>query len=231
MIINIQKTVACGYLLITLFIGCIAYIWYGEWQEVEALELDNQQIDKLRKEINDVHIQLIENSLFSETILEWDNDDLGYYHARRMVIDSMFCRFKDTYPAERIDSVRHLLEDKEWQMRQIVQILEQQQAINDKIIRQIPVIVQKSAQEQPQKPKRKGFLGIFGKKEEAKPTVTTTMLRFLNKNMVAEQQAQSRRLSEHANSLPARNAELNRQLQSLIRQIDGKIQAYLQKRE
>lgn len=103
--------------------------------------------------------------------------------------------------------------------------------INDKIIRQIPVIVQKSAQEQPQKPKRKGFLGIFGKKEEAKPTVTTTMLRFLNKNMVAEQQAQSRRLSEHANSLPARNAELNRQLQSLIRQIDGKIQAYLQKRE
>lgn len=92
--INIQKTVACGYLLITLFIGCIAYIWYGEWQEVEALELGNQQIDKLRKEINDVHIQLIENSLFSETILEWDNDDLGYYHARRMVIDSMFCRLQ-----------------------------------------------------------------------------------------------------------------------------------------
>ena len=231
MMTYIQKTVACGYLLITLFIGCIAYIWYGEWQEVEALELDNQQIDKLRKEINDVHIQLIENSLLGETILEWGNDDLGYYHVQRMVIDSMLCRFKAIYPAERIDSVRLLLEDKERQMHRIVQVLEQQQAINDKITSQVPVIVQKSVQEQPKKSKRKGFLGIFGKKEEAKPTATTTMLRSLNRNMIAEQQAQSRRLSEHADSLAARNAELNRQLQGLVVQIDKKVQADLQKRE
>ena len=231
MMTYIQKTVACGYLLITLFIGCIAYIWYGEWQEVEALELDNQQIDKLRKEINDVHIQLIENSLLGETILEWDNDDLEHYHARRMAIDSMLCRFKAIYPAERIDSVRLLLEDKERQMHRIVQVLEQQQAINDKITSQVPVIVQKSVQEQPKKSKRKGFLGIFGKKEEAKPTATTTMLRSLNRNMIAEQQAQSRRLSEHTDSLAARNAELNRQLQGLVVQIDEKVQADLQKRE
>ena len=231
MMTYIQKTVACGYLLITLFIGCIAYIWYGEWQEVEALELDNQQIDKLRKEINDVHIQLIENSLLGETILEWGNDDLGYYHVQRMVIDSMLCRFKAIYPAERIDSVRLLLKDKERQMHRIVQVLEQQQAINDKITSQVPVIVQKSVQEQPKKSKRKGFLGIFGKKEEAKPTATTTMLRSLNRNMIAEQQAQSRRLSEHTDSLAARNAELNRQLQGLVVQIDEKVQADLQKRE
>ena len=231
MMTYIQKTVACGYLLITLFIGCIAYIWYGEWQEVEALELDNQQIGKLRKEINDVHIQLIENSLLGETILEWGNDDLGYYHVQRMVIDSMLCRFKAIYPAERIDSVRLLLEDKERQMHRIVQVLEQQQAINDKITSQVPVIVQKSVQEQPKKSKRKGFLGIFGKKEEAKPTATTTMLRSLNRNMIAEQQAQSRRLSEHTDSLAARNAELNRQLQGLVVQIDEKVQADLQKRE
>ncbi len=116
-------------------------------------------------------------------------------------------------------------------MHRIVQVLEQQQAINDKITSQIPVIVQKSVQEQPKKSKRKGFLGIFGKKEEAKPTVTTTMLRSLNRNMIAEQQAQSRRLSEHADSLAARNAELNRQLQGLVVQIDKKVQADLQKRE
>ena len=86
-------------------------------------------------------------------------------------------------------------------------------------------------QEQPKKSKRKGFLGIFGKKEEAKPTATTKMLRSLNRNMIAEQQAQSRRLSEHADSLAARNAELNRQLQGLVVQMDEKVQADLQKRE
>lgn len=90
-----------------------------------------------------------------ETILEWNDKDIEHYHARRMAMDSMLCRFKATYPAERIDSVRHLLEDKERQMCQIVQILEQQQAINDKIPRQVPVIAQKSVQEQPKKPKRK----------------------------------------------------------------------------
>ena len=228
---QIQKIVASGYFLITLLIGGIAYTWNHEWQEIENLESDNRQIDELRKEINDVHIRLIEFSLLGETILEWDDEDLEHYHTRRMAMDSMLCRFKVTYPAERIDSVRHLLEDKERQMHQIVQVLEQQQAINEKINRQVSVIVQKSALEQPKKPKRKGFLGIFGKKEEAKPTITTTMLRSLNRNMIAEQQTQSHRLSVHADSLAARNAELNRQLQGLIIQIDEKVQADLQKRE
>ena len=225
------RLVGCGYTLILILISCIIGIWHNEWQEVEALESDNRQIDDFRKDINNIHIQLIEFSLLGETILEWKDEDLEHYHTQRMAIDSMLCRFKAIYPAERIDNVRHLLEDKERQMCQIVQVLEQQQAINDKITSQVPVIVQKSVQEHPKKPKRKGFLGIFGKKEEAKPTVTTTMLRTLNRNMIAEQQAQSRRLSEHADSLAARNAELNRQLQGLVVQIDEKVQADLQKRE
>ena len=225
------RLVGCGYTLILILISCIIGIWHNEWQEVEALESDNRQIDDFRKDINNIHIQLIEFFLLGETILEWNDEYLEHYHTQRMAMDSMLCRFKAIYPAERIDSVRHLLEDKERQMRQIVQVLEQQQAINDKITSQVPVIVQKSVQEQPKKSKRKGFLGIFGKKEEAKPTVTTTMLRSLNRNMIAEQQAQSRRLSEHADSLAARNAELNRQLQGLVVQIDEKVQADLQKRE
>ncbi|MFR4281580.1 MAG: ATP-binding protein [Bacteroides uniformis] len=227
----VRTKIAIGYILIISLIINIGYIWFNEWSAVEKLEIKNQQIDDFRKEIDDIHIRLIEFSLFGETILEWKDEDLEHYHTQRMAIDCMLCRFKATYPAERIDSVRHLLKDKERQMRQIVQILEHQQAINDKITSQVPVIAQKSVQEQPKKPKRKGFLGIFGKKEEAKPTVTTTMLRSLNRNMIAEQQAQSRRLSEHADSLAARNAELNRQLQGLVVQIDEKVQADLQKRE
>ena len=227
----VRTKIAIGYIFIISLIINIGYIWFNEWSAVEKLEIKNQQIDDFRKGIDDIHIRLIEFSLFGETILEWKDEDLEHYHTQRMAIDSMLCRFKATYPAERIDSVRHLLKDKERQMRQIVQILEHQQAINDKITSQVPVIAQKSVQEQSKKPKRKGFLGIFGKKEEAKPTVTTTMLRSLNRNMIAEQQAQSRRLSEHADSLAARNAELNRQLQGLVVQIDEKVQADLQKRE
>jgi len=209
----------------------IIYCYQCEWKKLEVLEKKNRTTDELRRHVNEFNFRLTGFSLLGETILEWEDQDIANYHLQRMTLDSMLYYFTSIYPSERIDSVRYLLEDKEKQMRRIVQMLDEQKSFKEKIARQVPEIVYKSTLEQPKKPKRKGFLGIFGKKEEAKPTVTTTMLHSLNRNMIAEQQAQSRRLSEHADSLAARNAELNRQLKSLIRQIDGKIQADLQKRE
>ena len=227
----IQKAVASGYLLITFLIGGIAYTWHNEWQEVEALEVGNQRIDEFRKEVNRIHIRLIEFSLLGETVLDWNETDLENYHAQRIALDSILCSFNVTYPIEHVDSVRYLLEDKERQMFQIVRLMDEQQSINKKIASQSPVIVQKIVQEQPKKPKRKGFLGIFGKKEETKPTTTTTTLRSPNRSMVSEQKEQSRRLSEQADGLAARNADLNRQLKGLICQIENKVQADLQGRE
>ena len=228
---NFQSVVTLGYLLIALLIGGIAYTWYHEWQEVEALEVGNQRIDEFRKEVNRIHIRLIEFSLLGETVLDWDEVDWDNYTAQRIALDNMLCRFKNTYPVERVDSVRYLLEDKERQMFQIVRLMDEQQVIDKKIASQVPVIVQKSVQEQSKKPKRKGFLGIFGKKEETKPTTTTTTLRSPDRNIVSEQKAQIRRLSEQADSLAARNAELNRQLRGLIHQIEDKVQSDLQNRE
>ena len=227
----IQKIIASGYFLIALLIGCIAYTWHHEWQEVEALEVSNQQIDEFRKEVNRIHIRLIEFSLFGETLLDWNEADLANYHAQRIALDSILCRFNATHTIERVDSVRYILENKEQQMHRIVQVLNEQQLLNKKIANHVPVIAQRSIQEQPKKPKRKGFLGIFGKKKEAQPTATTTMLHSLNRNVISEQKAQSRRLLEQADSLATRNAELNRQLQNLIVQIEEKMQADLQRRE
>ena len=229
--ISIRKLISSGYILIFILIGMIIYCYQYEWKKLEVLEKENRTTDELRRHVNELNFRLTGFSLLGETILEWEDKDIANYHLQRMALDSMLYYFTSIYPSERIDSVRYLLEDKEKQMRRIVQMLDEQKSIKERIARQVPEIVYKSTQEQPKKPKRKGFLGIFGKKEEAKPTVTTTMLHSLDRNMIAEQQAQSRRLSEHADSLAARNAELNRQLQSLIRQIDGKIQADLQKRE
>ena len=113
----------------------------------------------------------------------------------------------------------------------IRQTLNEQETINDKIAQQVPIIIQKSTQEESKKQKRKGFLGLFGKKEKAKPTATTTMLHTLNRDVINRQQMQNRRLSEYADSLSVRNVELNRQLQSFIHWMDDKIQSDLQKRE
>ena len=139
---NHRKWIGLGYVTIIMLISIIGYRWHEEWNDIEKLEIQNRQIDEFRKEINSIHIRFIEFSLSGETVLEWDDEDLENYHTQRMAMDSLFCRFKAIYPAERIDSVRHLLEDKELQMRRIVQVLDEQQVLNEKIARQVPVIVQ-----------------------------------------------------------------------------------------
>ena len=222
---------AAGYLSIALLVGGILYTWLGEWRDMERLEAENREISLSRKEIHDVYVRLTELSLLGESVLEWDDGDVAEYRRQRLAVDSMLCRFKEFYEAERIDSVRHLLEDKEDRLLDIMDVLERQEAINGQIAERVPVIAWKSAQEEPKKPNRTGFLGIFGKKKKASPTTTTAMLYTLNRDMIAQQRAQSRRLSEHADSLAARNTELNRQLQRLIRQMDAKVQDDLRNRE
>ena len=65
---NFYKTIRLGYILISVLIGCIAYNSFYEWQEIEALELDNKKIDEFRKEINNINIQMIKFSLLGETM-------------------------------------------------------------------------------------------------------------------------------------------------------------------
>ena len=227
----VRKATTLSHTFIILIVVGIAFTCHNEWQEVEALEVDNRRIDEFRKEVNRIHIQLIEFSLLGETVLDWDETDLENYHAQRITLDRTLYLFNKIHAIGRIDSVRSLLEDKERQMFQIVRLMDKQQSINKKIVSQVPVIVQTSVREQPKKQKRKGFLGIFGKKEETKPTATTSMLHSLNRTVISEQKAQSRRLGLQADSLAARNAELNRHLQNLIIQIEEKVQTDLQRRE
>ena len=209
----------------------IMYLWCHEWKEIEALETENRRINNFRQEVHHVYGQIAGLFLLGESVLEWEDEDLEYYHFRRMAVDSLLCRFKTIYPAGRIDSVRHLLESKEGLLRGIVEVLDEQECLNQRIAERVPVIAARSAQEQPKKAKRKGFLGLFGKKEKPKPTATTTMLHALNSKEIAQQQVQSRRLSAHADSLAIRNSELNRQLQSLIGKMDGTVERDLQERE
>lgn len=214
-----------------LLAGGIMYLWHYEWKEIEALETENQRINNFRQEIHHVYGEMTGLSLLGESVLEWEDEDLEHYHIRRMAVDSMLCRFKTIYPARQIDSVRHLLESKERLLHGIVEVLDEQESLNQRIAERVPVIAARSAQEQPQKSKRKGFLGLFGKKEKPKTTATTNMLHALNSKEIAQQQAQNRRLAAQTNSLAMRNNKLNRQLQSLIGQMDRKIESDLQGRE
>ena len=137
-----------------------------------------------------------------------------------------------TYPSQRIDSVRHLLADKEKQLNSIVDMLEMQEDVSKEIAQQVPAITRKIAQ-QPEKKKRGGFLGLFGKKSshEASAEKSAALLHTLNNTVIAKQRQQSLQLAEFVDSLTARNGKLNLQLKELIKQMNAIAQQDLQQRE
>lgn len=151
----LRTLIAAGYLLMCLLAVGIMYLWFYEWKEIEALETENRRINAFRQEVHLVYGEMTGLSLLGESVLEWEDEDLEHYHIRRMAVDSLLCRFKTVYPAERIDSVRHLLESKENLLCSIVEVLNKQENLNREIAKRVPFIAAKSTQEQPKKTKRK----------------------------------------------------------------------------
>ncbi len=223
-----RTKIALGYALIALLMGGIIFIWLGEWRDVELQEMEYRQINHLRGEVHDIHVQMIELSLLGETVLEWDSLDAELYHAKRLALDTLLVHFKDIYPAERIDSVRLLLEEKEQHLNSIMNLFGSHLTVNNEIARQVPEIAATSEQETAKR--RGGFFGLFGKKTDTQPT-TSSMLNTLNREVIATQQMQQNQLAEYADSLAHRNTKLNIQLQELIDRIDTKVRIDLQRRD
>ena len=225
--------VAAGYISIFILSLLVAYTYRNEQNTLSLSEEENHSAIELRKNINRLNIQTTGLSLLGETVAEWKEGDAEQYHHQRMMIDSTLCVFREVFSSERIgiDSIRDILAHKERQMRELADIHSRQRTLNRRIADRVPVIVRQSANESPHKAKRKGFLGLFGKKEGAKPSATTSMLYSLNNDVIAGQKVQNRILAEQTDSLAARNTALNAQLRSLIRHIDNNVQADLQVRE
>ena len=225
--------VAAGYISILILSLLVGYMYHNEQHSLVLLEEENNRASKLRKNINQLNVQITGLSLLGETVAEWNEKDAEQYHHKRMVIDSTLCVFCEVFSSERIgiDSIRDILAHKERLMRDLAEIHSRQRILNRRIADRVPVIVRQSANESPYKAKRKGFLGLFGKKEGAKPSVTTSMLHSLNNDVIAGQKVQNRILSEQTDSLIAHNAILNSQLRLLIRQIDCNVQSDLKLQE
>ena len=225
--------VAAGYISIFILSLLVAYTYHNEQNTLALSEEENRKASELRKNINRLNIRITGLSLLGETVSEWKEGDAEQYHHQRMVIDSTLCVFREVFSSERIgiDSIRNILAHKERQMRELADIHSRQRTLNRRIADRVPVIVRQSANESPHKAKRKGFLGLFGKKEGAKPSATTSMLYSLNNDVIAGQKVQNRILAEQTDSLAARNTALNARLRSLIRHIDNNVQADLQVRE
>lgn len=223
--------VTIGYLLIFCCIGLIGYAYYYEWIKLDTLEQQNRETNKMQEDIIDFNIAFSEFSLAGEGLFKWGETDRSEYIQKHKSLDSVLHYFNTTYPTIQIDSLRRLLKDKVNGLLKISQILEIQQKANDEIVRDIPYIRLQSTQEASKKPKRKGFLGLFGKKEEIQPEATTLRLQKQHINTVSQHTNRTRRLQELTDSLIERNRKLNAQLNLIMQQLDNRARKNIRDRE
>ena len=227
---KIQRKLALGYTIIVALIGGIVYTYLHEWRQMNRLEREVKEIHRLRQNVHEAYVHMLDLTMFGETILEWEEADTALYRVKRLKVDSILCEFKNFYSGERIDSLRHLMAEKEIQLFNISQLFEQQVELGEELAERVPVIAYESTQEPPKK--KGGFLGLFKKKEKTQPQSTTsTKLYSLNRDVIRKQSEQSRRLSETADSLAQRNLNINQRLKSLITAMDERVTTDLQERE
>ena len=227
---KIQRKLAIGYTIIVALIGGIVYTYLHEWRQMNRLEREVKEIHRLRQSVHEAYVHMLDLTMFGETILEWEEADTALYRVKRLKVDSILCEFKNFYSGERIDSLRHLMTEKEIQLFNISQLFEQQVELGEELAERVPVIAYESTQEPPKK--KGGFLGLFKKKEKTPPQSTTsTKLYTLNRDVIRKQSEQSRRLSETADSLAQRNLNINLKLKNFITVLDERVTADLQERE
>ena len=227
---KIQRKLALGYTIIVALIGGIVYTYLHEWRQMNRLEREVKEIHRLRQNVHEAYVHMLDLTMFGETILEWEEADTALYRTKRLEVDSILCEFKNYYSGERIDSLRHLMAEKEIQLFNISQLFDRQMELGEELAERVPVIAYESTQEPPKK--KGGFLGLFKKKEKTPPQSTTsTKLYTLNRDVIRKQSEQSRQLSETADSLAQRNLNINQRLKSLIAAMDERVTTDLLERE
>lgn len=217
-----------GYILIVILTVAIGYAYYNEENTLALMDEKNRCANGIRREINELNMHLTALSILGETALKWKDEDKEAYRLQRIHIDSTLCALSRIFVSEKsdIDSLRAMLEDKENKLSELADIYTCQKTLGDEMANKLPVIVRQNTREKPQKTKCKGFLGIFGKKEQLSSTTITTTLYSSNQELIAKQRAQDERLKAHTDSLAHQNSLLNQGCRT-VNYLDGKAQVFL----
>lgn len=220
-----------GYLLICAIIAWIGILYLDERNTLEKLEKASLEINGIMDNTNKLNTALVELSFAGETFMTWDEPEMNSYREQLSYVDSLLNNLSIKYGTTGSDSLRIYLSEKASMLEKLRKSYDQWLNLNSSITNQIPAIARQSVIEKPQKPKRKGFLGLFGKKETPEPTATTAMLRRLNSDTEKLNKIRRNQVKARIDSLIEGNLKLNIHIRSLIYDIDNTIQRSSENKE
>ena len=130
-----------------------------------------------------------------------------------------------------IDTLRHLLAEKETHLLRIMQNLDHRDERDSLLATQLPEVAKRATRVRTIRQKKKGIAGLFGKKEEIRVMPSAGELHALSDSLTAMQRKQEKEMDAYADSLRTRNRTLNIQLNRLINNLDGQAQTAFASRE
>lgn len=217
-----------GYFVVLTVIGSMGFTLINERLKMQEVDIDLKKIQNLRNDISTVHQYITGLAFEGETVTGWEDVDFERYRAIRIQVDSLLQKLHnncmESVQSERIDTLRQLLVDKEEHLLHIMQIFQKQKIVDSLLIFQLPMVAKQATSIREVTKKKKGFAGLFGKKEKITILPKKDLLHALNNKLITMQKKQEYILAVETDSLANRNMELNIQFIKFVTSFNHQIQ-------
>lgn len=167
--------------------------------------------------------------------MAWEESDYKEYGRDRILTDSLLQTLKphcrEYVRPNQIDTLRHMLAEKETHLLHIMQTFKQQKEREDMLAKRLPEVARRATKVRTVVQKKKGIAGFFGKREEIQVMPSTKELHAFSDSLIAMQQRQENEMDTYTDSLRMRNRELNKALNRLIGDLDEQAMTAFEYRE
>ena len=204
----------------------------GRMREIDSEVHDLQSV---RNDIHAAQLHITELSLLGESLISQENTDTAYYRRKRLSTDSLLLALKPrcrqhVRPGQ-IDTLRHLLADKETHLFRVVEVIGMQDAADSILVNHLPEVAERATRIRTVRKRRDNILGALGAKKTVRVLPSAGELHTFSDSLIAMQQESMEDMETSADSLHARNQALNARLSLLIKHLDRQAQEACSLRE
>ena len=229
-----QKILAGNFLLLAVIAG-MAAILFHERDRMREIDAEVHDLQSVRNEIHAAQLHITELSLLGESLVSRENADTSHYRRERLFTDSLLQalkpRCREHVRPGQIDTLRHLLADKETHLFRIVGAFEWQDAADSLLVNHLPEVAERATRIRTVRQRRDNLLGALGAKKTVRVMPSARELHTFSDSLIAMRQEGAAAQETSADSLHTRNLALNTRLELLIKDLDRRVQEAFSQRE
>ena len=217
--------------IVATLAGMAAILIY-ERRQMQEVEGGVAQLWRMHEDIHTAHRHITDLALLGEAATGWGDTERDCYHTHRMRTDSLLAvlekRGGTFVPDGEIDTLRHLLAEKEGMLVTMMEVHREQRkrtAIGRKLAKELPGAVAEATLIRQVTVKKKGIAGWLGGRKTVQSVPDAGKLHDLNERMASLDGQYPGDFEIQADSLMAKNEQLNRRLVGLVNRLDDVAEA------